>query len=91
MVTADKNGDIYSTNLERDKPMFVKQVNFKTINIVLFLFLQSIEATSYHGLIEKMDIKYDDHEMLSLFTDLVTSLKGAFSCFVLFCKYSSVF
>ena len=61
------------------------------INIVLFLFSQSITATSYHGLIEKIDIKCDDHEMLSLFTDLVSRLKGAFSCFLLFCKYCSVF
>ncbi|CAH3174277.1 unnamed protein product, partial [Porites lobata] len=36
----------------------------------------SITATSYHGLIEKIDIKCDDHEMLSLFTDLVSRLKG---------------
>ena len=70
---------------------FVKQDNVRTINIVLFLFWQSIEATSYHGLIEKMDVKCDDHEMLSLFTDLVSMLKGAFSYFVLFCKYSFVF
>ena len=44
--------------------------------LLLSSLLQSMEITSYHGLVESTSIHCDDRGIHTLFTDLVGGLKG---------------